>query len=75
MSVSDECAYANNYDQDEEAEQFPETGRLFHMIPHMSATHYPGPRCLMFLSHVRICVKFVYISKRVSGRKDVPNAP
>ncbi len=38
MFVSDECAYANNYDQDEEAEQFPETGRLFHMILDMIIT-------------------------------------
>ncbi len=39
MSVSDECAYANNFDQDEEAEHFPETGRLFYLIPHMNVTY------------------------------------
>ncbi len=39
VSVSDECAYANNYDQDEEAEQFPETGRLFDMISHIIRTY------------------------------------
>ncbi len=39
MSVSEENAYANNYDQDEETEPIPETGRLFHMIPHMIVTY------------------------------------
>ncbi len=39
MSFSDECAYANNFDQDEEAEHFPETGRLFYLIPHMNVTY------------------------------------
>ncbi len=64
MSVSDESAYANNFDQDEEAEHFPGTCRLFHMIPHMIVTYYPGPRCLTFLSHTHIPDSCLYKQPR-----------